>query len=105
MGELRSTPPLGEPAPASDPAPQAVASESPSDDWIPVESSSVKAVKPLSAMRVHFKSGAVYEYGGVPRELCMRIAAAESVGRALNELVKGRYPHRRIEPDQGEGPT
>lgn len=103
MGELRSEPVGGPPVPpqsgavfqkpVTGPSP---AAETPEGGWIDVESSTIAAIKRPS-MLVRFKSGAVYEYDGVSEEDFQKVRDAESVGRALHQHIRGRYPHRRLD--------
>jgi hypothetical protein len=47
-------------------------------------------------LRVVFRSGAVYEYEGVPADVAEEGEDAPSAGAWLAELVKGRYEYRRV---------
>ena len=48
-------------------------------------------------LEVEFRTGAVYEYVGVPPDVHERLMAAESVGRFFNMEVRDTYPCRRLE--------
>jgi len=43
---------------------------------------------------VEWKNGQVSVYGGVPELVAHEVMSAPSIGRAIYELVKGRYQHR-----------
>jgi len=45
---------------------------------------------------VTFKRGGVYKYSGVPEEIWDEMLNAESVGKALNEHIKGVYASEKI---------
>ena len=64
-----------------------------------MESSSVAEVghdARAMVLEVVFKHGAVYQYSGVPAGVYRALVGADSVGRYLNEHVKGRYPYVRV---------
>jgi hypothetical protein len=79
--------------------------------WRQVESSNIKAVgwdtlqlqhevyrHPTFAVGfVEFKSGAIYAYLGVPRQRMVAMAEAESVGKYLNENIKGAYEAMKVD--------
>ena len=67
--------------------------------WVPVRrSSNVREVRHnAGALEVKFKGGSVYRYERVPPEVFSALLAAESVGSYLNQVVKGTYPHARID--------
>lgn len=52
----------------------------------------------LRILRVAFQSGKQYDYRNVPPEVYAELDAAESVGKAYNALVKGKYESRPVEP-------
>jgi hypothetical protein len=52
-------------------------------------------------MIVQFKGGDEYLYEGVPRQIYDDMAKAESVGKFLGEIVKGKYKYRKLEDDGG----
>ena len=61
----------------------------------PVHSSCIASVgyaETAVTLEVEFRSGAVYRYAGVPREVHAAIVAASSKGTCFNKYVKGRYP-------------
>lgn len=66
----------------------------------PVSSSNVASVdydEGRHVLIVTFNSGAVYEYyPDVPREVYEGVLNAESVGKALNELVKPNFQYLRV---------
>lgn len=43
-------------------------------------------------MLVVFQSGSMYSYEGVSSALFYELVSAESMGKAYNALVKGKYP-------------
>ncbi|HEY0469120.1 MAG TPA: KTSC domain-containing protein [Polyangiaceae bacterium] len=48
-------------------------------------------------LRVLFKSGAAYDYAGVPPEVKDALLGAESIGTYLAKHIKGRFPTTKIE--------
>jgi hypothetical protein len=48
-------------------------------------------------LKVSFGSGEVYEYTGVPQEVVDLLGKAESKGKAFNDLIKGKFPAKKIE--------
>ena len=67
-----------------------------------VESSNVGGIEYLTfkkaapRLRVTFKHGGIYDYLGVPREVLEQVIGAESVGKAINTLVKPAYEFERV---------
>jgi len=47
-------------------------------------------------LRVHFLSGAVYDYMDVPEDVYMQIKSAKSKGIFLNKKIKGKYSFNKI---------
>ena len=67
--------------------------------WRIVDSTSIRAVRysdERRALAVRFRSGATYEYEGVPPEEYIHLLAADSVGAYLNTRIKPRYPFTRL---------
>ena len=67
--------------------------------WRIVDSTSVRAVRyseERRALAVRFRSGAAYEYEGVPPEEYARLLSAASLGAYLNARIKPRYPFTRL---------
>ena len=66
----------------------------------PVSSSNVAAVdydEERRVLVVQYNSGGVYEYfPDVPREVYEGVLNAESVGKAMNELVKPNYQYLMV---------
>jgi hypothetical protein len=65
-----------------------------------VDSRSIAAVgydDATNVLDVEFTTGYVYRYFGVPRSTVEAVLGAESVGRAFNVLIRGRYPFERLE--------
>lgn len=66
--------------------------------WTEVDSSNVKAValeERTHTLCVLFHNGGLYTYAGVPSETYSDLVHAESVGRYLNQVIKGMYPYTR----------
>ncbi|MBC7771937.1 MAG: KTSC domain-containing protein [Pyrinomonadaceae bacterium] len=64
----------------------------------PVESSAVTHMgydATAKVVRVIYAGGGVYDYLGVPQSVYTRILLADSIGAAINELLK-RYPYQQI---------
>lgn len=67
--------------------------------WRIVDSTSIRAVRyseERRALAVRFRSGAAYEYEGVPPDEYARLLAAESLGGYLNTRIKPRYRFTRL---------
>jgi hypothetical protein len=67
--------------------------------WRIVDSTSIRAVRyseERRALAVRFRSGAAYEYAGVPPDEYARLLAAESLGAYLNTRIKPRFPFSRL---------
>ena len=47
-------------------------------------------------LEVEFSSGAVYRYFGVPEHEADGLVGADSVGRCLNESIKGHYRYAKV---------
>lgn len=45
---------------------------------------------------VKFKNGTIYSYEGVPHHLYEQMKTAESVGKFLNQHIKGVYQYEKI---------
>jgi hypothetical protein len=55
----------------------------------------------LGTLYVEFsKTDTVYAYGDVLEQDAFRLPDAESVGKALNGLIKGTYDHRQVEIEE-----
>jgi hypothetical protein len=68
-------------------------------NYVAVRSDHVQAVAYDEAERtmgVVFTDGSEYLYEGVPAEVHRYVRTAMSVGRALSEVVKGRYAYQRV---------
>lgn len=65
----------------------------------PVSSSTLAEVgyhDPTETMEVCFKSGRVYQYFDVPRDVYDALMRAESPGGYLSSEVKGRFRYARV---------
>ncbi len=63
----------------------------------PVKSSNVEAIgyhPGENELHVRFKGGGHYIYQGVAKALHDECLGCDSVGRFINQNVKGRFPHR-----------
>ena len=47
-------------------------------------------------LEVEFRSGAVYQYFDVPELESLNLLSAESVGRYLNQNIKGNYRYLQL---------
>jgi hypothetical protein len=47
-------------------------------------------------LRVTWNNGSEGVYSGVPRDDYIALISASSVGKKLNETIKGRYPYQRL---------
>ena len=45
----------------------------------------------LDTLDIHFRSGGVYQYVGVPRSVFTELTQAESAGKYFHANVKGKY--------------
>lgn len=67
--------------------------------WKQVFSSNVSELGYQSeppALLVRWAKGRTSEYAGVDEKLFEELTKAPSVGSALNERVKGKFPHRYV---------
>lgn len=65
----------------------------------PVESSNIVSIGhsfPRRMLEVEFKNGSVYRYKGVNNRIYRAILSSDSKGKALHNLVKGKYPYKKI---------
>lgn len=61
-----------------------------------VKSSNIHAIGWADGtLTVHFKNGTAYSYTGVPADVHAKLMAAESVGKAFGETIKGRYDFKK----------
>jgi hypothetical protein len=49
-----------------------------------------------NALALTYRSGRIYRYYGVPREVYEELLAAESAGKYLNEVIRNRYEHELV---------
>lgn len=68
----------------------------------PVKSSNVASIgfearedEPTGTLEVEFVSGHVYRYSDVPESEYRRLLGASSVGKHLNQFIKGTYDEER----------
>lgn len=68
-----------------------------------VKSSNIEAVgfdPETQRMTVQFKNGNTYDYDNVPQKVHDELVGAESVGRAFNSTIRGKFEgQKRIEED------
>lgn len=68
--------------------------------WQDVDSSNVKQLaydNQSETLVVQFTNGNLYTYDGVDNEVFTSLAGASSVGRYLNQAIKGSYPYLKHE--------
>ena len=66
---------------------------------IPVISSNVKSVgydSKTRVLEVEFLNKSVYQYSSVPKTIYSEMLMAQSIGKYLNEHVKGIYSYEKI---------
>jgi hypothetical protein len=66
----------------------------------PVNSSTIDSIgydQNSNKLTVKFKTGAIYEYLNVPHYVYDAVMSADSVGKALNNEVKGIYDYSKIQ--------
>ena len=64
-----------------------------------VESTTLAAVaydEAQEALRVAFRSGAIYQYQGVPAAIHEGLLSAVSKGSYFNRFIRGRFPYRLL---------
>ena len=49
-----------------------------------------------NTLRVIFRSGATYDFAGVPYDVYMNLMSAESIGRAFNTMIRDQYEFERL---------
>ena len=65
----------------------------------PVDSSQISKVgysEEHKVLAVEFNTGTLYYYKDVPKEMHEKMLKADSVGRFLNQQIKGDYEYERI---------
>jgi hypothetical protein len=71
-------------------------------EMISVSSSNIQSVgydPENSTLVVQFTEGRAYEYSSVTVEVFERLATAESIGSAFNEIIRSnpkQYPYRKV---------
>ena len=50
-----------------------------------------------AVLELQFHSGAVYQYGLVPRSVYRDLLGAPSKGGYFNQNIRGRYPYQRVQ--------
>lgn len=68
-------------------------------DMTSVSSSNVAAVgfdEDSSTLQIEFLNGAVYQYFDVPEGLFIGLRDADSVGKFLNDNIKGTYRYSKV---------
>ena len=66
----------------------------------PVESSSLVSVgfaREVRVLEIEFRSGAIYQYLGVPQSVYEQLKKAGSKGRYFAQSIRGKYEFRRLE--------
>ena len=64
-----------------------------------VESTTLASVaydESQEALLLVFRSGAIYQYGGVPAEIHEGLLSAASKGGYFNRVIRGRFPYRLL---------
>jgi hypothetical protein len=65
-------------------------------DFTPVVSSNIGGLAHDGAdLHVQFKNGSHYVYASVPRDIYHSALAAESVGKFIDQNVKGKFSHSK----------
>lgn len=68
-------------------------------NWVPVKSKMLAAVAyndKWQHLYLHFRTGEIYCYRGVPAERWEALLAAASKGTFVAEHILNHYPHQRI---------
>lgn len=68
-------------------------------EFVKVESSNIEQVgydNEDSVLFVEYKGGARYSYSKVPQKIYVQLLEAESVGRFMNEEIKGTYDCEKL---------
>lgn len=77
----------------------------PAIEMKPVQSSNIRAIghdPELAALIVEFTSGDFYEYADVNSEQFAALLGAESVGKYLNQHIKGKHAFKKLDPSDRE---
>lgn len=53
---------------------------------------------PRHCLRVQFRHGSCYQYGGVPYALFQELLTAESKGAFFNRVLRGKFPYVQLTP-------
>jgi hypothetical protein len=65
-----------------------------------VDSSNIESVgydPDTAQLHVRFTNGSLYQYENVPPDVHQDLMASSSIGTQLHQVVKGQYPHTRLE--------
>lgn len=49
-------------------------------------------------LRIEFRNGGAYDYADVPSETHTGLVAADSPGSYFHKEIRGKYGHRKLEP-------
>lgn len=52
-------------------------------------------------LTIEFRSGSLYIYSGIDENLWTEFITAISAGKALNDLIKGKFNYRKVEEEDG----
>jgi hypothetical protein len=69
-------------------------------EMTPVESSNVESVgydADSEELHVQFKGGGLYRYEGVPQETHTDMMGSDSIGKFIDQSVKGQFPFTKLE--------
>jgi hypothetical protein len=72
---------------------------------IAVESSTLATIaydRTRQLLRLEFNSRALYQYFGVPAAVYEMLLRASSKGNYFNQVIRGKFPYRRISNGQVE---
>lgn len=67
---------------------------------VPVESRSLVSIgfaRETRVLEIEFRSGAIYQYRGVPQTIFEELRKAESKGRYFAQSIRGKYEFQHIE--------
>ena len=70
-------------------------------DRKPVESTDLTSVgydEPRRVLEIEFRSGGIYRYHEVPKEIFSGLMESESKGRFFAKNIRGQFRHERLKP-------
>lgn len=68
-----------------------------------VDSSTVRAIKydgKTKTLRITYVTNKMYDYANVPRHVFDMMLEVDSIGKFVNEYIKGHYPYKLVNENE-----